>query len=544
MAHIKETFDRLDQEGFRYNTLRTARECAALTKPWIQPPIGHDQGQQLPDTEQSLGARGIANLEGRLLLALYPPAQQWFRFELNPEIKNHPDSVPGGLAQIQQWEQELFEQAVIIQTKFESIDIDRRSRRRSGFRSRKRMALSQLMITGDVLEQLTTDWRLKIFRRDQYVTKRDSAGDVLLHVISEKIDPLGLPPDKFEKTGLSMDESMPIDKRLQTIYTMVNWQPLSKRWLVEQEVNGNIIAHDDPRLSPYFSTAFDLAPGENYGRGFVESLLGDLRSHNALRRAKLDHAGLASKMLFGVDLGSRVTESDLTQQSGGFFRCKVAGGHIQDVGTLKIEKIADFSVVQAADDAIRSDLAKAMMVESEIQPRGERVTAEQIRRIALELEGALGGTYTPIADDQQIPLIQKAIEQARSQKLIQPIPEHATRVALLTGLAALSTQVKLGQMLTYAQIVQQLGPELQKKIDLRVMADILARWSGINEPGLIKTNEQLEAENAASQRQAIEMATAQQAIQSAGVIAQQDAAQQPQPGPPIPALPGGPAAAA
>lgn len=521
MATIKSQFDQDDKAIGRQSQLRIAEECASLTKPWIQPPSGQTAGDLFPDTEQSLGARGIANLEGRLLLALYPPNQSWFILELSPEIKNDFDP-----EQVRAWEDALFMQQLVIQTKLESSAMQRRARRRAGFRSRKRMALAQLLVTGDVLEQLTSDYRLKVFRRDQYVTQRDSAGDVLYHIIKEQVDPLSLSEEMFEKTQLSIDEDTPVFKRMADLYTYIEWQPRVKNWLIRQEVNNHTVAETTEDISPYFSTAYDLPASEHYGRGFCEANLGDLRSHNAMRKAKLDHAGLASKMLFAMDYSSNVVEEDLTQESGGTFRAKVTNGRIDDVGILNVQKVADFQVVQAADADIRVDLARAMLLESEIQPQQERVTAAQIHRIALELEGTLGGAYTPVADDQQIPLIQRTMFQLEKEDLIENLPDNSIDVTLTTGLAALGSQVRIAKLLSFAEIVVRLGEEASRRLNMGVLIEVLRRWSQIEDPRVIKTEEQIRQEDAEKRRQLIQASAQQQVIQSSGAIAETTAASQ------------------
>ena len=54
----------------RQEILDRARLCAALTKPWVLPPLGQDKNGAMPEPFSSLAARGITNLEGRLLLAM------------------------------------------------------------------------------------------------------------------------------------------------------------------------------------------------------------------------------------------------------------------------------------------------------------------------------------------------------------------------------------------------------------------------------------------------------------------------------------------
>ena len=523
---IKAQFGRDDSD--RDEVLERARQCAALSKPWILPPETQKKSEKLPQNYQSTGSRGTLNLEGKMLLALYPPIMPWFQLLPNSAIRHDPNNPPEAIQEI---EQQLFLFTVIAQAKIEAANLtDENRRRRSGFRSRKRMALSQILVTGDVLEQLTDDYRLKLFRRDQYVTSRDSSGDTLYHITRENVDPLALDEKIIEKAGLSLRDLQ--DKttadRMTDLFTRIEWQPITRKWLIEQEINDKTVVQSDEPISPYMSTAFELAPGEDYGRGFIELNLGDLSSHNELRLRELDFAAMASKQLMAVDYGSQVTEDDLTKPSGSVIQARVSAGSVQDIASLKMDKQQDFSVVFQVDEQIRRDLDKAMLVESEVQPTGDRVTRFQVQRVAQEVEGALGGLYSPIADDQQVPLARRLMYQVQRDRIIPTFKPDLVDIDVLTGITALSRQIAADQVLDFTAMLAQLGDQAIRKIDLRVLADVMARWRGIQEPGLIKSNEQLAAEDEAAMKMQLQMQAAQQAIQTTGKVVEQQAAQPPQ----------------
>ena len=65
---IEDMFARKDRE--RAGSLTQARLAAILTKPYVLPPATQKANSELPPNYQSLGARGISILTGRLMLAL------------------------------------------------------------------------------------------------------------------------------------------------------------------------------------------------------------------------------------------------------------------------------------------------------------------------------------------------------------------------------------------------------------------------------------------------------------------------------------------
>ena len=512
---IQSEFQQYDAK--RSTILDRARQCAAMTRPWILPEEGHSETDKFEETFTSLPSRGISNLEGRLLMALYPPGTPFFRLLPASHIRYSQKVDP---KQVQSFSQALSIQELLMMARLESSDMGGGNRRRSGFRSRKRQAITQILITGDVLEQFTDDYRLRVFRRDQYVTCRDSSQDVKFHIIVEKIDPLSLDETVRAAADINTDEytEKSYDQRAVDMYTRCLWNPMSRTWVVEQEINKNIVRVSEEPVSPFMSTPFELAPGEHYGRGFIEANLGDVRSLNELHERLLDFAGMASKFVPCIDYNSQVRASDLAKPSGEVIEARVVGGQIQDIGFLSVNKGADFQVVYQTAADKRRDLAVAMLMEADAAPKGERVTAFQIQRIATELEGALGGVYAPIADAQQVPLVERLLYQMQRDALIPALPRNSMDIEAVTGIAALSREADKAKLLQLVATMSQFGPAMAQRIDLGVLFDTLLRQSGIFEPGLIKTQEQVAAEASAAMQQQIELEAQKRLIQVGGDV--------------------------
>jgi hypothetical protein len=436
---------------------------------------------------------------GRVIAEGFPPGSPWFQLVLPARVQNDP-RVPA--EQIQQLNQFLMLMELIIQGTLETAGLKPSDQRRpGGFLSQKRKSLTQLIVTGDTLERLDDDYRLRVFRRDQYVTKRDSNGDVLYHVTKETIDPLGLDSDMATRSGLDLTKlpEMSVKERMVPLYTSVEWQPVTGRWAISQEINGRTINESDETVSPYFATPFKLAPDEDYGRGMVELYLGSIRSLNTLHKRRLEILGIMSKVVPVIDHGSPTRPRDLTQDSGKPIYGRVRDGKIQDLGFLGYPNIAEHnSLVHGIDDLSRK-IGLAFLVESASTRDAERVTAFERRRNAMEINGALGGMYTTIMDHQHLPLLRRAIQRLRVDRALPPIPDDMFEVRSLTGLNSIVRDAKAQSLLEFAQVASLLGPEAQAKIDTGVLMDTYARYRSIYEPGLIKSAKQIAAE----QQQAI-----------------------------------------
>lgn len=521
-----EIGSRFDNDNMkRRATLDRARDCAALSKPWILPRESQNESDELPENFQSVGSRGSTTVEGKMLLAMWPPGVPFHQTSLDSKIL-YDQSIPDEIKEAIQQDLLFRDLTIMAQLEQTSSQGRGRRRRRGGFRSAKRMALSHLVITGDVLEQLTDDYRIKVFRRDQYITRRDSATDVLYHIVKEEMDALALTPEQFSDSGLPAEikEKPPTD-RLIDLYTLVEWQPQAYKWLIVQEVNGNAITTSEEVVSPFLSTAYELVAGEDYGRGLIELNFGDLRSYDSIRHKLLDFAALASKQTPVIDENSGIEPDDLMKDSGVPIIGRVRGGEVQGVAWLSPNKLNDFQIVSLAGETIRKDLGAAMMLESDVTPQGDRVTALQVQRVAIELDAASGGVYASIADGQQMPLLDRLIWQMEKDNLIPLLKGEGIQVKVLTGIEALSREIDAQKLMNIAQTVASLGQEAAAKIDMSNFVDAMARYNAFFAPGVIKSDEQVEQERQAAAQAQLQAQAGEKAVDVMGNVAESRAAE-------------------
>ena len=514
----------------RQGSLEEARLAAALSKPWVLPPQGQNANDPLPRNYQSVGSRGSTNLVGRLLLALYPPNLPWFILTPTPEFLAF-----GSPDQVQALQQQLFLYGQLLTGKLESMSLDPEDDRGQfiGFRSHKRKVMEQVIITGDALERMDSDYRMTLFRRDMYVTRRDSSARVLYHITKETKDPKELPDDMLAKANLAVGTmDAPVKDRMQDLYTLVEYNPRGRDWTVTQEMNGQALHSFDESVSSYFSTPFELV-GEDYGRGFIEQNLGDLFSLDEISKNRLNMLSMVSKQLIALDQTSTIRDDDLRQEPGNVVRrAQVKGGVLQDLATIGFQDIRDYQMLISALQDLRTDLFKAFLQESETTRNAERVTTAEIRRNVFEIESALGGVYASVADEQQRPLIRRLIHQFNDQASRETgenvqLPtiggRSATQVVITTGLTALAQEAEADKLLAALSILQTLGPQALERVDMAVAVDVALRQIGFHAPGLIKSQDQIDAERAQNAQQALALQAGQQAIESAGSIAETQA---------------------
>ena len=128
----------------------------------------------------------------------------------------------------------------------------------------------------------------------------------------------------------------------------------------------------------------------------------------------------------------------------------------------------------------------------------------------------------------QIPLIERLREVLTKKRILPSLPDDTIEIEAVTGIAALSNESDQGKLLGLMQTIAQLGPETMSRIDKGVLLDLLVRQSGIYEPGLVKSEEQVQQEMQEQQQAMMASQMGEQAVKSAGTIREQRAPMAPE----------------
>lgn len=458
-----------------------AIECAALSIPALFPKKGSTGKTKLVTPFQSIGARGVNNLASKLLLALMPPNSSFFRFMVDDYTLEELTQQEGMRAEV---EEALAKIERAVQFAIES----------QALRVSVSEALKQLLVSGNVLLYLSEKGNgIKVFRLDRYVVQRDPMGSVLHIIVEESVSPNVLPEATRERLKALPEKGKGKNKSV-CIFTHIKRTP--KEWEVYQEVEGERLEGSEGTYpldkSPWIPLRFTKVDGEDYGRGYVEEYYGDLRSLEALSQALVEGSAAASKVLFLVNPNGLTDQRTVSEAPNGAVR----SGNAADVTTLQLNKYADFRVPMEMIGEISQRLAFAFLMNTAVQRGGERVTAEEIRYMAGELEDALGGVYSILSQEFQLPLVKRLVHQLEKTNKIPALPEGTVEPTITTGIEALGRGHDLNKLDVFiGGALQTLGAE-QVAQYLNV-GDYLTRRAtalGLDTKGLIRSAEEIEAE--------------------------------------------------
>ena len=470
-------------EQVRDPFLRRARSCAELSIPHI---LQEQKNDDLHITYQSVTARGVNNLASRLMMALLPPNAPFFKLsidtsKLTPEEKadtKMKTELDRGLSKV--------ERAVIE-------EIASTSDRTTLFE-----ALKNIIICGNALLHLLPEGGMKCHRLDTYVVVRDGEGKVKEIVIKEEIHEDDVPHFVFQHQEQS--DKVKTDKKYD-IYTHIE-RKQNKKWEVYQEILGVVLPESKGiyigETCPWIAIRMYSVTGEDYGRSYVEEYFGDINSLDALSQASLEGCTALAKILFMVAPNSTTKVQDLASASNLGF----VVGKREDVQTLQVDKIGDLRMAGENAKEIERRLEHAFLLNSAVQRNGERVTAEEIRRMVDDLETALGGVYSLLAQEFQLPYISCRLAQLTKRKRIPELPKKLVKPVITTGVEALGRghdQDKLNMFVR--TLVEVLGQEAMKYLEPTTLITRLATAMGIDTEGLIVSQEAIQAQAQEQQMQ-------------------------------------------
>ena len=488
--------------GERESYLQRARDCAKLSIPTLIKDSGDSYSTTYETPFQSIGARGVNHLASKLLLTLLPPNSPFFRLTIDdfdieklvgPEQRG---PVEEGLAKVERSAMQEVETLALRVPVFEAI--------------------KHLIVTGNCLLYMPDEGGMRVFHLDRFVVKRDPMGNLLYVITKENLNAKTLTQEAREAIGLPPPEeaSRETPEKPYELYTYVCDK--GSYWHIHQEI-GRVPIPDSygkyPKdKNPFIPLRFSRVDGESYGRGLVEEYLGDLRSLEALTQAIVEGSAAAAKVLFLVRPNGTTRINTLAKSPNG----AIVQGDVNDVSTLQLQKSQDFRIALDTITQVRDRLSFAFLLNSSVQRNAERVTAEEVRFMAQELESALGGVYSVLSQEFQLPLVNLLLQRLVKSKKMPSFPKDTVKPQIVTGIEALGRGQDLNKLAQFLEYLGPLGPEaIMQNLNLDDYIDRLGASLGIDTGGIIKSPEQKQQEQQQAQEQQQQM---QQQMQQAAMM--------------------------
>lgn len=498
----KELYEQL---GIRRQiVLDAARRCSEVTIPSLIPPENYKTGDPLYTPFQSFGARGVNNISSRLLLTQLPPNRPIFKHEIadydldameQEEDKRNPK---GSLkARV---EQALAKREEGVRTKMEA----------TALRMTVNESTRHLIVGGNVLLRHQRLNQPLYHDMNHYVVQRNNRGEQLRVILKEPVTVSSLPEDiraLVEKKGVT--ESVNKQDRVEPvvdIYTVCQKGRDLKGtewWYSWEEYEGKPIAGTrakDPIEAPPLYAAW-LIPvyGSDWGRSYVDEYYGDLLAVENLSKALQDAAAICSWMVFLVNPESATRLRDFQNAPN----MSWMAGREGDITVPELGKTQDFKFVMEALQQIVQRLAFAFLLNSAIQRNGERVTAEEIKLMARELDEAMGGVYASISQTVQRWWVMRFLHLLdREDKHFPKLPKtNIVTIKVITGIDTLGRTAEAEALREVATDIRDVfGAEATAKyMSITEYGTRQSTAKGVNPEGLFRAPEEMQQEQVQGQ---------------------------------------------
>lgn len=479
----------------RDSFLVRARRQAGLTIPYLFRESGANDSTSETTAWQSHGARCVNNLAAKLILAMFPPGRPFIRLKPGRVTKlalNQLDPDSRGALQA-----ELDKGLSAVELEFvDCVEMD-------GDRATLFDAARHLIAGGNYAIKVHPDGALEGVALDNYVTRRSPKGTLLEWVILTSMGFDEVPPDVQAIAVQSGYDPSQLTNPAQKIDVYTHGILVAGQMQVYQEAYGQRVpgseGYWDPEMCPYLFLCMVLLKNEHYGRSYCEDYEGDLQSCDSLTEIVTTGSAAAARFIQGVRPGGMVTKKQLAEANNG----DVLTGNAEDVWTVQANKSADFSTAETRLAKVEDRLSAAFLLNSAVQRDAERVTAEEIRYVAQELEDGLGGVYANQVVTWQRPYAVVKLRACQRNGRITSFNAKAVDVTIIAGMAAIGRNDELAALDNFMQggIASVGAPVMTQSINPRIYLSKRAAALGINTDGLVYSEEEATQQMQAQQQQ-------------------------------------------
>lgn len=497
MAYAGNAAGRWSQlDGQRRSLLNRCEVYASYTLPKVCTPAGYRQEHdELTHDYQAVGGQSVNHLANKIMLALFAPSRPFFRLDATPPMQAKLAELQASTADVE---------ALLAKGEKEAI----KALDRMAMRPRLYEAVKHLIITGNVLLCLEKD-NARVIGLKHYCVRRSMSGKLQELLIADRV--------QFDELEPDVQQRVQRYRHYQPDHNVVLY-----RW-IKRDANGDYVMEQwvdtyklpkefggkwpEDRL-PYRVLTWDLSDDAHYGTGLVEDYKGDFAGLSLLSKAQVMGAVLASEFRWLVNPAGQTRPEDLERSENG---AALPGGK-DDVVLIQSNKSADLQTTLAMSSEYVNRIGRGFLLGSAAVRDAERVTAEEIRMQANELETSLGGAYSRLAVDFQLPMAVWLMDM-----IGMGVGGSGFVPSIVTGLEALSRTGDLEELkLWLADLagLATLPPALQATLKMADIAKALAAPRRVDADAYLKSPEQIAAEQQQARQAEMETTAANAGIEA------------------------------
>ena len=457
----------------------------------IMPADGGEKVEQIHGNVH-VGASLVNHLANKIVDVLFPVSRPFFTVAMTPE------------AQLK-LEQEIGDdQAGVMQeqvrdatAKLEKVAM--RHLKLTAYRPVAIMACKHLIVTGNALLRRMPTGERVLYPVNRYGVRRDILGKEIEVVLADK-KMFSTFDQKTQDNILAVHGAT---KPEDIIELLTHYKKDGKRWAIKQEAQGVQVGetmHQNAKDYDLLILDWTLHPGEHYGRGLVEEHASTFHNIDVTNEAIVDLMAIIADVKFFVRPGSPLSH-DLAALNAAP-RGTYWPGNAEDISIPEMRARGDLSTMIEVVSRWENELKEAFL-KSTVRD-AERVTAQEIRMVANELESAFGGLYSQLAMDWQQKEADFAISQVDLAKEIGALGEMF-EVVVTTGLESLSREGQIDNLrlaIGDLQMMEAVPEDLRGSINPLRFAKFVFTNRSVDLKAFLNTPEEMQANQEAAMQQA------------------------------------------
>lgn len=480
-------------DGKKGDLLERCEQYARWTVPSIFPTDENARTETPEESEKgnvAIGARVVNHLSHRIVDTMFPNDKPFFAVKLTNEAQKR-------------FEEEADEAAIqeLTQSLMQAENAAMTALNLTAYRPIAVSAVALQIVTGNALIfRMDDDTRVVYSVRDYSV--RRSIGGKLLEVMLRDCKTFGsldlemqIAVQAADKKGRSYKADDPVE-----LYTYYWWGTADKddngpkKWHMRQaldeiEIEEAATSYNEADF-PCLVLTWSLGRGDNYGRGLVEDYAVTFHNIDVMTEAMIDLIGIAADIKFLVNDQSTFDVDAWNSAKRGEY----VPGKEGDITVPQFAFAVEVNVIAESIAKLERELAQAFLLSSAGVRDAERVTAEEIRFFAREIESAFGGLYSRLALDWQRREAEYQLSQIDFSTMIDGV--QTMDILVTTGLESLSREGKLDALrlaVLDLQMLDAVPQEIRAAFNPLKFAAFIFQNRGVQGAQFLFTPEEMEA---------------------------------------------------
>ena len=454
--------------GQRTGLITRVERYAALTIPKVCYPDNYDSDSTDESHDyQSIGAQAVNHLSNKLMLAMFAPSRPFAKLQAGAKAKKQAEAMKLTETQLE---------GILANGERQAIkELDARGQRPKLF-----AVMRHLVVAGNVL--LVLEKRgMRVIGLKSYVVKRNIWGEVMHLCIRENVK-----FDELDKDIIKMYRKQFHDDTKVEFYKWIkredNGSYTMTQWVNEYRLPVAFDGRWPADKLPYQAVTWDIADESDYGTGLVEEYVGDFEALSVLSESVVDGAVLGTEFRFMVNPTGQTSIEDMNNSENG----DALPGLPADVAPTQGGNPIAIQVANETLDKYERRVSRGFLMGSAVIRDAERVTQEEVRMTAQELETSYGGVYSTLAGSLQKPVARWLFDAIKLD-----LNGADLEVTIVTGLDALSRngdlenfRMAMGDMASVVNV----PPELAARMKWEDVASFIGQGRNIDLSRFIMTD--------------------------------------------------------